>query len=320
MLDGLRASFWPMNRVASQPEAAQSEVRTRLGELMNQLEAGIAKSSAREAAARPAAPAAVLQAVADPEPQPRNAKTEIVLQVVDTVSSMPAFTEETATEQEDVGPDALSEALRLVTDQRKAAEALLFEAGVLEDRLKDEAQVVQAVRDCSAAKEEADRAAAEAEQAMLTALQKCDVRNAVQAERKELEQLLASKRSEAEAAQAKIAEIERALQEAKDCVTEKQSAVASHELRAKECADKESAAQVEETQAMERMQAINARRDTAQVEAAAAQERAEALKQTLSARRGSNGLEAVQTLAARISEQVKLIKQYRENLSENTAA
>lgn len=210
--------------------------------------------------------------------------------------------------------EAIDDALRLVADQRKAAEALLLEVCVLEDQLKDEVQVANAVRALSVAKVASDRAAVEAEEAMVAALQRFDVRNAMQAERKQLEERLTTKRAEAEAANAKIEELERALQEAKNSAGQIASAVALHEAQAKECADKECAALSEETNAVERMQACNASRDAAQAAAASAQERVEALKQTLSARR-TNGLEASQVLAARIAEQVKLAKQYRESLS-----
>lgn len=320
MLDSLKASFWPMNRVGSQePEVGAPDAQSRLSELMDQLDAGIAKSTAREAA-KPGGPGESAGAQQrETDPQPRDARAEVVLQVVRNVSLAPPSMEEPPSREDHVARDATSETLRLVADQRKAAEALLFEASVLEERLKDEAQASQAVRECGVAKEKADGAAVEAEEAMRAAVEKCNLRTAIEAQRKELEGLLVAQRAEAEAAQAKVEEFERALQEAKDFVMQKRSAVALHEVRAKECADKESAAQIEETQAVERMQASNVRRDAAQAEVAAAQERAEALKRTL-IHNGPDGLEAVQSLAARISDQVKLIKQYRQGLSENTAA
>ena len=317
MLDSLKASLWPVNRGGGEePEIEKHDAQNRLSELMGQLDAGIAKSMAREAA-KPAANAGAPQRETDP--QPRDTQAEPVLQVVRNVSPAPQSMEKPPSQEDDVSQDMLSEVLRLVADQRKAAEALLFEAGVLEDRLKDEAQAAQAVRECSVAKGKADQASVEAEEAMLAALKKCEVRTAVQAERKELEGLLAATRADAEGAQAKIAELERALQEAKDVVAQKQSLVTLHEVRARECVAKESAAQAEETQAVELMQASNARRDEAQAASAAAQERADALKQTL-IHQGPSGLEAVQALADRISQQVKLMKLNRESLSENTAA
>jgi hypothetical protein len=331
MLDSLKASFWPMGQGGNQEPNAEkkTEASDRLGELMGQLDAGIAKSMAREAAkpkpdgaqqrendARPQA--AAVQPEPQPEPQPRDVKVEPVLHVVKNESVMPQ-PEEPPSLEDDAADEAMSEALRLVAEQRKAAEALLFEACVLEDQLKDEVQVANAERASTVAKAESDRAAAEAEQAMLVALQKCDVRNALQAERKQLEELLAAKRAEAEAAKAKVEELERALQEAKDSAGQIHSAMTLHEVRANECADKESAAVTEETHAVERMQVCNASRDAAQAAAESARERVETLKQTLSARR-TNGLEASQALAARIAEQVKLAKQHRESLGKYTAA
>jgi hypothetical protein len=262
-----------------------------------------------------------------PEPQARFIPVEPVLRVVPSapVAVQPeeplSLEDDTAddTASEDAADsEVVNEALRLVADQRKAAEALLFEVCVLEDQIKDEVQVAEAVRASNVAKEKSDRATAEAEQAMVAALQKFDARNALEAERKQLEELLAAKRAEADAAMAKIEELDRALQQAKDSAGQIHSAVASQETYATECAEKERAAQVEEMHAVERMQACNATRDAAQAAAASAQERVEALKQTVSIRR-TPGLEASQALAARIAEQVKLVKQNRESLSNYAA-
>lgn len=324
MLDSLKASFWPMGQPTNQQPTVQEKpaASDRLGELMGQLDAGIAQSMAREEVKAKVGPGALqrendLPAQA-PEPQPRDAQVETVLHVVNT-ESIAQQPEEPLSLEDDTVDEAFSEALRAIADQRKAAEALLFETCALEDQLKDEMQIATAVRASSVAKQESDRATAEAEQAMVEALQKFDARNALQAERKQLEELLAAKRAEAEAAKAKIEELERTLREAKDSAGQICSAAALHEARANECADKESAAQTEEMHAVERMQACNASRDAAKAAAASAQERVESLKQTLSAHR-TNGLEASQALAKRIAEQVNLVKLQRESLSKYTAA
>lgn len=299
MLDSLKASFWPMSQPANHEQSPQQQdASDHLSELMGQLDAGIAQSMAREGAKLKAASGALQR-----ENDPRPPAAEAVSQVDDDAAV----------------DEAVNEALRVVADQRKAAEALLYEACALEDRLKDEVQIAQAVRASTAAKEECDRATADAEEAMVAALQKFDARNALQAEREQLEQLLAAKRTEADAAKAKIDELVRALEQAKESAEQIYSAVALHEARAKECADKERAAQTEETHAVERMQECNASRDAAKAAAASARERVEALKQTASSHR-TNGLEASQALAARIAEQFKLLKQQRESLSDYTAA
>lgn len=335
MLDSLKASFWPMGQAANQEPKVEAKTAAadRLSDLMGQLDAGIAQSMARESA-KPK-PAGTLQRQNDPaqpqvaevqpeaqpepqcEPQPREAQVETVLHVVHNGEVVQP--EEPPSHEDDAVDEAMNEALRVIADQRKAAEALLFEACALEDQLKDEVQVTQAMRAAGVAKDASDRATAAAEQAMVVALQKFDARNVLKAEREQLEQLLAAKRAEAEAAKEKIEELERSLQEAKDSAGTIYSEMTLHEAGATECAEKERAAQTEESHAVERMQACNASRDAAKAAAASAQERVEALKQSLSANR-ANGVEASQALAARIAEQVKLVKQYREGASKPAAA
>lgn len=329
MLDSLKASLWPMSQTGNQQSnvEAKPDASARLGDLMGQLDAGIAQSMARESA-KPK-PSGDLQRANDPrpqvaevqpqpqfEPQPRDARVETVLHVVHT-ESIVQQPEESSLVEDDTVDDAFTEALRVIADQRKAAEALLFEACALEDQLKDEAQIAQAVRASSVAKQESERATAEAEQAMVAALQKFDVRNALKTEREQLEQLLTAKRAEAEAAKAKVEELERALQQAKDSAGQISSAMSLHEAGANECADRERTAQMEEAHAVERMQACNASRDAAKAAAASAQERVDALKQSQSHR--TNGVEASQALAARIAEQVKLVKQHRESMTSTAA-
>src|SRR5579863_3919529 len=118
MLEGFKASLLSMNRAGSQePVVATPDVQNRLSELMNQLDAGIAKSTAREAA-KPGALAQAQQRETDPEPQATQAHRP--LHVVNSVSvtlppiEEPPSREELLPEGHDLAADAMSEALRVV--------------------------------------------------------------------------------------------------------------------------------------------------------------------------------------------------------------
>jgi hypothetical protein len=342
MLDSLKGSFWSMGRFGSQAQAnddAQqpvpetSEVRNRLSDLMDQLDAGFAKSSSIEAVkaaqyaatrqgreADPRAPVAEVPAAAPepqppvpPEPQPPVPPEQPLLHVVED----PVIREDVV---EDAMSDVMSDALRFAADQRKAAEALLLEACVLEERLKHEAQVAGVMHEADVANGQAAHAAAEAEQAARMAAQKRDAHAVAQAEHKELHVLLMGKRAEAAAADAKIEEIARALQDAKNYAAQIRTAISEQEVRAMECADKETAARIEETQAIERLQACRANQLAAEARAAAARERAETLKNSQSNQSGPAGLEAVQALAARIAERARLVKHPDPSERETAAA
>jgi hypothetical protein len=202
------------------------------------------------------------------------------------------------------------EALRLVAEQRKAAEALLFEACALEDRLKNEARRTQAAAEYAFAQGKVESAAIEERKAKQVALTKRDRHAALTTQRKGLEELLATKRPEREAAQAKIAELEQQLADAQRSAEQIFSVVAAHETHAQECIEEQTAVEREAAEAAVRVTACQAAREAAEMTAKAAKERVDALKKETSIN-DAPGIEEARTLAARIAEQAVITSRSR---------
>lgn len=296
-----------------------------------QLDASIADSKARhdaESAAR-AARAKLIERADDafpwrgnktPEPEtpPQSvAKTEAeVCSLEPAVAAPNEPTKVKVTIPDDVQmrsavcDEATTEALRIIAEQRKAAEALLFEACALEDRLKNEANRAQAAAEYAAAQDKAQNAAIAERMANQVALTKRERHAALATERKDLEELMATKCAEREAARAKITELEQQLVEAQRSAEQIFSVVAVHEARAKECVEKQTAVEREATEAAVRVTACQAEREAAEMAAKAARERVEALK-TESSTNDVAGIEEARTLAARIAEQAAITRRSR---------
>ncbi len=206
--------------------------------------------------------------------------------------------------------EATTEALRIIAEQRKAAEALLFEACALEDRLKNEANRAQAAAEYAAAQDKAQSAAIAERMAKQVALTNRERHAALATERKDLEELIATKCAEHEAARAKMTELEQQLVEAQRSAEQIFSVVAAHEARAKECVEKQTAVEREATEAAVRVTACQAEREAAEMAAKAARERVETLK-TESSTNDVAGIEEARTLAARIAEQAAITRRSR---------
>jgi hypothetical protein len=194
--------------------------------------------------------------------------------VVEVVaSSPPKAAEVTAPSPE---PEAVFAAQRMLVEVRNASEALLRELSVLETRLNDEAQIVQATRDYAVAAKQAEGAAVVEQQAIeqaQAASTQCD-----------------AARTDAEAAKAQIEKLELLLRQ--------------QESHAQECVAAEDAAKCEAAEAVARVAACQAASAAAAKEAQVAQDRAEALKQALPQDVPSlAGISNVQTLATRIVEE-----------------
>jgi chromosome segregation ATPase len=199
--------------------------------------------------------------------------------------------------------EAVFAAQQLLSEVRKASEALLREVSVLETRLNEEVQVVQATRDYAAAMKKAEGAAIVEQQAKELAQTASTQYNAAATARKSADELTASARMDAETAQVQIAKLERWLQDAHQLAQETSSKLGQHESRAKECAAAEDAAKCEAAEAAARVAACQAASVAAAQELQAARERAEALKQAISQAAPSfAGIGNVQTLATRIVE------------------
>jgi chromosome segregation ATPase len=204
--------------------------------------------------------------------------------------------------------DSMNDALRIIAEQRKAAEALLQEANVLEERIRSEAQAMEAEREYVAACDKAQDALVAEQEAHDNAKASAQRHAASVTERKDLEDLIALKRTESDAATAFIAELEQKLSEAKEALDQMASAATAREARVKECTEKEAAAQREAAEAAACVAARQAEREAAENEAKALQERAEAAKGSLPAVQGFVAMDMVQNLAAKIAEQPLLTR------------
>ncbi|MEO6836469.1 MAG: hypothetical protein ABI231_11280 [Candidatus Tumulicola sp.] len=212
----------------------------------------------------------------------------------------------------------LTAAQRLVAEQRKAAEALLFEAYVLEERLKNEAQATEAVTQCKAAKEKAAALATQEQQAEQLARSASERHKTLAAKRLDADNLVAKTRADAEAAKNEIAQLQQRLRGTRLSAEQLLASISQHEKLAKECAEKEAAAQGEAAEATARVGACQAAWETAENESKAAQERADAFKGALPATtQNLAGINDVENLAARIAEQAGELR--RGSLKTNPA-
>lgn len=329
-----KPSFWSLTGrrdtvVEDELEQTPDDVSSRLGDLMGQLDAGIAQSTEREkviqagrrrqaaeadplnvAAAEPVQPAAeaapvklaAAPAPAKPAAAPVPSKP-VLAAVADPVIEPEALEDD---------PEA-DEALRAIAEQRKAAEALLVEACVLEERIKKEAATAKIVRAYEAAENKAETASARA-QAAAVAEEEATQRagstlrdHAVLAnELKGIEDLLAGKRTEADAAKAQIAALEQQLAQVKHAAETVLSDVELHESRHRECLARETAAARAAAETAARIAARKAEREAAEAEVVAARERAAGLKAQLPSAPESDSMENVARLKARIAEQLQL--------------
>jgi hypothetical protein len=198
--------------------------------------------------------------------------------------------------------ETMSQALRIIAEQRKAAEALLLEACALEDRLKSEAKLTGAASEYAAAREKAESAALAEQEAHHLAQASSEHHAAVATERRDLEALIAAEHAETEAFLAQIAQLEQQLKETQESAEQMFRALELHEALAKECLEKEAVAGHEAAEATARVVACQAERVAAEKEAVVARERADALKKALPATAGAR-IDEVHTLAARIAEQ-----------------
>jgi hypothetical protein len=212
-----------------------------------------------------------------------------------------AETEERAAAQAPAAPetapssdDALKAAQQLMAEQRKAAEALLREVAVLEDRLKNEAQAAQAAIDFDGARVKVDKAALLEQQAKELAQTASERHGILATERKHAENLAANARADAKAMRTQLAELEQQLLQ--------------RESKASEALQRESVAEREATEAAERVMACQLATVAAEKEAKEAKERADALKKELpSTTQGFAGITDVQALAVRIAEQASAL-------------
>jgi hypothetical protein len=321
ILNHTKTPFWSRRRDRDEAEDAvmetAPEVSSKLGNLMQQLDAGIAQSMERERATQQGRKRE-LHPVADPAPveQPSSNQAEapaeapkVKLGVIEPDSSPLEAVEV---------DQATSEALRLIADQRKAAEALLSETRALEDQIKNAAVAAKAQRAYQSAKAKADAAAAKVEAvaaAEAESKQRADAlirdHSVLANELKGIEMLVSAKRTEAEAAKAEIAELERRLGELQRTSQTVFSDLALHESRARECSTRETAAARSVAEAAARAASRKAEREAAEAEAQTALASAEALKAAVPPAGDPGAIEDLQLLTARITEQVQLARNLR---------
>jgi chromosome segregation ATPase len=215
----------------------------------------------------------------------------------DDVHSLPAASSE-----------ALTSALRLVAEQRKAAEALLLEVSVLEERLKSEANAAQAADEYAAAKAQVEAVTTLEQQTKALVQASSEYRAALAAKLREAEALVVETRPDAEAATAQVAALEQQLGVARKLAAQLLSLVERHEANAKQCSAELTAAEHEAEEAAARTVVWQDARATAEKAAADAGQRAEALKQDLpGAAQPFAGMSDVQALAGRIAEQASML-------------
>lgn len=207
-----------------------------------------------------------------------------------------------------VSKEALTAALRLVSEQRKAAEGLLLEACVLEDRLKSEPKAAQAADEYAAAKAKVEAVTIQEQEAKALAQASSEHRISLTLKLREAETLVVETRLDAEAASAQVAALEHQLRDARRLAEQTLFLVERHEANAKKCSAKLTTAEHEAEEAAARMVRWQDARAAAENEAAAAGTRAEALEKHLpGAAQPLAGMSDVQALAARIAEQVSIL-------------
>lgn len=293
---------------------------------MQQLDAGIAQSTERERAVQSGRKRDI-HPVADPAPAAETAieQVQAPVEIAKVAKTETARVELGIVEREttqaaeviEIDP-ATTEALRLIADQRKAAEALLSETRALEDQIKNAAVAAQATRAYQAAKSKADAAltkvtavAAAEEEAKKRSESLVHDHSVLAGELKSIEEIVALKRHEADAAKAEIAELERKLGEIQRTAQTVFSDLALHESRARECTVRETAAARSAAEAAARTASHKSEREAAEAAAQAAHERAELLKAALPATQDAGAIEDLQRLTARITEQVQLARSLR---------
>jgi hypothetical protein len=211
--------------------------------------------------------------------------------------------------------EALTATLRLVVEQRKAAEALLLETCVLEERLKSEAKAGQAADEYAAAKAKVEAATIQEQQAKALARASSERRTALALELREAQVRVAETRPGAEAARAAVTALEQQLRDARGLAEQTLSLLEQHEANAKKCSEKLTAAEQKVEEAAARIAGWQDSRASAEMEAAAAGERAEALTKDLpDVVQPFAGMSDVQALAARITEQASMLA-YAANVS-----
>jgi hypothetical protein len=205
--------------------------------------------------------------------------------------------------------ETLSAAQKLIREQRKAAEALLLEACVLEERLKGEAKVAQATGEYSAAREKAEAALRLEQQAKDAARAVSDQRTTVATERRDAENAVAAARGDVKTSKTRVVELEQQLRDAKQAAEQALSMVGLREARVKECIAKEATAKRDGSEATARVVACETARMEAEKLAAAAEERVAKIKGNRSDPASDlAGLDDVRALAERIAKQASTLK------------
>jgi chromosome segregation ATPase len=226
-----------------------------------------------------------------------------VAPILATTTDVPAPAPEPETTKTE-SPEAIFAAQQLLVELRGAGEALLREVSSLETRLNEEAQLVRAARDYTAATKRAEGAAIVEQQAKELAQAASMQYDAAATQRRSADELTASARTDAETAQAQIAKLERWLQDAHQLAQETSSKLGQHESRAQQCAAAEDAARSEAAEAAARAAACQAASVAAVNEAQAARDRAQTLKEALPQSAPTfAGISNVQTIATRIVEE-----------------
>lgn len=268
------------------------QVILRMRSAIADLKCGTVQDAEYEAS--PVAPSPEKTAHIPPQsPEPKTAKAEAPATVFAATTA--AVAEKAETEESGfTTEEALIGAQNLVAELHKAAQALVREVSVLEERLEGEAQAAHAARDYAAATKKVQSSAVLEQQANQLAQAASAHYSTSATERKNADELVVGARTETETVRTQLTKLEQWLDQC--------------EARATECAAQETAARSEAAEAAARVAACQAAYAAAEKEAQTAKERAESLTGKLpQAAPSSVGISEVQTLAARIAQEASAL-------------
>ena len=204
------------------------------------------------------------------------------------------------------GDEELSAAQKLIKEQRQAAEALLLEACMLEERLKGEAKIAQAAGECATARETVASALRLEQEAKNAARAVSERRTVAASERRDAENALTIARGEVKTAKTRVEELEQQLRDAKQAVEQAHSMVGLRETRVKECLAKEATAKRDGADITAQVVAAENARLEAEKEAKKAEERVATVKSGLAdGTQDATGMSDVRALAEKLQSKLQ---------------
>jgi hypothetical protein len=310
-------SFAAAMGLTNEDEAAAATSR-RLHEMLADMEDGDRMREAQRAeaaAATAAAATAVQEAPAADEHEPDEQPPEEAVAVLEPVATETHVPVPVRQEPRPASPTTLypgefsGEAQKLAAQQREAAERLLHETRMLEERITMEAEIARAVRAQAEAKERAESAVQDERRAREAAENIAQRKTTVANQVREAEDRVATCRSGADAAKAQIDELERLLQDAQRLYDETLVTINAQKERIEQSKAQQLEIEADAVEVATQLASSRAAREKAEVELKAAQNRVEDLRKSQPAQiNGEDSAESVRSLAMRIAEQAAVLK------------